>query len=481
MPVDLGTLKARLAARLQRGDAAPNFAVATLDGKQFSLQEQKGKVVLLYIGDEEFSPIAARILLRSSQRDALPRQSLANLLNLYQRFGSDPHFVMLGLVLGNEKERVLETAKSQKIPWPVAMAGNDTNYGVLKDYGVRHVPMAFLIGPDGKILAKDLLGKELEAAVEDALRGTPQKHTVSEPTEPRAVTAATPPASERAAATRQTPPGAKPAGSVTESSPTVVVSGDATDATPEQANAIAGIKRLGGTITGDARRPDMPVKSIDLASRNITDAWLERHLRGVPQLESLDLGLSKVTDAGLEDLKGLTKLQWLNLGHTQVSDAGLEHLQGLTNLQSLFLDDTKVTDAGLEHLKGLTKLQRLNLWQTKVTDAGLEHLKGLTNLQSLGLLGTKVTDAGLERLKRLSNLQSLGLEDTQVTDAGLEHLKGLTKLQSLKLMSTKVTAVGVEHLSGFTKLRFLDLRATKVTDEGVKKLQQALPECKIVR
>jgi hypothetical protein len=49
------------------------------------------------------------------------------------------------------------------------------------------------------------------------------------------------------------------------------------------------------------------------------------------------------------------------------------------------------------------------------------------------------------------------LTRSEVTDAGLEHLKGLSRLQQLWLVSTKVT------------------------DAGVKKLQQALPKCRIVR
>ena len=32
-------------------------------------------------------------------------------------------------------------------------------------------------------------------------------------------------------------------------------------------------------------------------------------------------------------------------------NAGLEHLKGLTNLESLFLGETKVTDAGVEKLQ----------------------------------------------------------------------------------------------------------------------------------
>ena len=69
----------------------------------------------------------------------------------------------------------------------------------------------------------------------------------------------------------------------------------------------------------------------------------------------------------------------------------------------------------------------------------------------------------------------------QATDVDLEHLKALTTLQYLNLPFSKVTDAGLEHLKGLTNLEELDLRATNVTDEGVKKLQQALPNCTIVR
>ena len=122
----------------------------------------------------------------------------------------------------------------------------------------------------------------------------------------------------------------------------------------------------------------------------------------------------------------------------------------------------------------------VDLSATKVTDAGLVHLKGLTKLLLLSLNNTKVTDAGLAHIKGLTNLKRLFLGLTKVTDAGLVHLKGLTNLEELALNRSGVAGPGLAHLKGLTKLKYLNLRDTNVTDASVKKLQQALPNCKIL-
>jgi len=144
----------------------------------------------------------------------------------------------------------------------------------------------------------------------------------------------------------------------------------------------------------------------------------------------------------------------------------------------------------IEELGGRVKVDEnkavvvLDLNACNFPDAGLVHLKGLTKLEGLGLDYSEVTDAGLEHLKGLTNLRTLSLEDTSITGAGLVHLKGLTKLKTLHLSHTKVTDAGLVHLEGLTELERLFLYNTgggKVTDAGVKKLQQALPNCKIKR
>jgi hypothetical protein len=190
-----------------------------------------------------------------------------------------------------------------------------------------------------------------------------------------------------------------------------------------------------------------------------TPAWLRRLLGddffedvvGVVALSS-DFG-----DAELEHVGVLTELGYIYLLHSQVTDAGLKHLEGLANLEDLYLCSPQVTDAGLKCLDGLTGLKALNLYEAQVTDAGLAHLGRMATLEYLVLSRTQVSDAGLERLKGLTSLEYLALSRTQVTDAGLNHLNGLTKLKTLIL------------------------QGTHVTEKGVKKLQKALPGCKIHR
>ena len=91
-----------------------------------------------------------------------------------------------------------------------------------------------------------------------------------------------------------------------------------------------------GSVTEDEKSPDKPVIGVNLHGSEVTDAGLE-HLKGLPQLQTLNLWQTKVTDAGLVYLKGLTKLHLLDLQCSEVTDAGLEHLKGLTELQTLNL------------------------------------------------------------------------------------------------------------------------------------------------
>jgi uncharacterized membrane protein/mono/diheme cytochrome c family protein len=107
---------------------------------------------------------------------------------------------------------------------------------------------------------------------------------------------------------------------------------------------------------------------------------------------------------------------WLDLGNTKLTDAGLAQVAAMPNLVRLHLQNTAVTDAGLAQLGKLAHLEYLNLYGTAVTDAGLAQLAPLKHLRSLYLWQTKATEAGAkalrERLPALDVNQGFQLPDS---------------------------------------------------------------------
>ena len=149
-------------------------------------------------------------------------------------------------------------------------------------------------------------------------------------------------------------------------------------------------------------------------------------------------------------------------------------------LSAVTLSKGVETDSVLAPLS-FSQVWDLQLDNSDITDAGLKCLKELPDLRDLDLRGTRVTDDGLENLKGLRLLSNIVLDDTSVTDAGLEHLKSLNHLWALSLKNTKITDAGLEHLKAMSSLSRLCLAGTATTSEGIKKLQRALPKCKIER
>jgi Leucine-rich repeat (LRR) protein len=209
--------------------------------------------------------------------------------------------------------------------------------------------------------------------------------------------------------------------------------------------AAAGFADLGGVINQGRYRPGDTVVSLGFNSPLLTDRDLGA-LAELKALKSLELPHAKVSDCVLAHIKGLKQLEDLNLWDSTITDAGLEPLKGLPNLSSLVLTGTRVAGPGLVHLKDLGKLRYLNLIDTPIRDQGLESLAALKQVRILHLDGTKITDAGLVHLAKLEGLEGLNLSKTAITDLGLKHLHGLRRLQCLTLTGTQVTEEGVDEL-----------------------------------
>jgi internalin A len=272
------------------------------------------------------------------------------------------------------------------------------------------------------------------------------------------------------------------------------------------------ITEAGGVVTRDGTGQ---IVGVDLRATWITDSDLPELAR-LPNLQHLDLSLTRIGDHGLEQLKDAPAITDLNLYSDElITDAGLSALKGWKHLKRLSVRGTKITDTTLQHLSGIMSLESLDAGYAQITDVGLDLLTPLTNLKELAIGGNKLTDTGLQSLRQLPGLLYLDLSGSERTDSGLwtvsltepglDAIATLQNLRHLRLNGTLVSARGIERLAGLSKLERIDLQGcarigddvvpvlakfralqhvdlagTQVTDKGVAALRRANPKCKVL-
>jgi Leucine-rich repeat (LRR) protein len=217
------------------------------------------------------------------------------------------------------------------------------------------------------------------------------------------------------------------------------------------------VESLGGSVTTNAHGA---VTGVNLRGSWVTDADLRR-LAEYPDLTTLDLSLTHITDEGMAELKNLANVTDLNLYYSEY-----------------------VTDQGVAAIKNWKKLKRLNLHGTKSADTALEHIAGITSLESLDFGSTLMTDVGLERLTTLTNLKELTMGGNELGDAGLQALRQLpTGLDAvLSLHNLRELRIGCYALSvGIEEAKFAEVTATVVLPEWLDRMRSELPNLETVR
>jgi thiol-disulfide isomerase/thioredoxin/protocatechuate 3,4-dioxygenase beta subunit len=153
-PLDLGRLQPAEVGRepLQVGERAPDFQAKTLEGMNLSSGDFAGKFVLLDFWATWCAPCVAE---------------LPHLKALHEAYGNDPRFAIVSLSLDEKPDVVSSMVKAEKIPWLQGIVGPDAP--VVSAYGATMIPATFLVGPDGRIIARDLRGGKAREAIAKAL------------------------------------------------------------------------------------------------------------------------------------------------------------------------------------------------------------------------------------------------------------------------------------------------------------------------
>lgn len=139
---------------VQVGQPAPDFTIPTIDGKDFKLSSLKGKYVMLDFWASWCQPC---------------RQENPNVVKAYQKF-KDKNFTIVGVSLDKDADAWKQAVTQDKLTWTHVSELNDFNGPTVKAYQVEAIPASFILDPEGKIIAKNLHGEELESFLNKTLR-----------------------------------------------------------------------------------------------------------------------------------------------------------------------------------------------------------------------------------------------------------------------------------------------------------------------
>ena len=218
------------------------------------------------------------------------------------------------------------------------------------------------------------------------------------------------------------------------------------------------------------------LKGLCLFGTDVSDCELQ-HLGELPSLESLDLGACHVTIEGILHLRSSRRLKRLGLADVRppIDDNAIERIASAwPNLESISLSSSQITDAGLFHVGNLRRLRYLNVSRTQITDMGLKSLADLSQLTTLHVHNTKITDQGMVPLGRMTSLEKLVLSHTGISDRGLREVCGLTSLKRIYFVGTKVTDDGLEHLKPLKTIEFVG-PSKNISSGALEGLKDSLP------
>ncbi len=136
------------------GQVVPDFSATDLDGKPISLQDYRGKVVLLDFWAVWCGPCLGE---------------MPNVRQVYNTY-KDKGFDIIGVSLDTDEARLRNYLRKNNIPWRQIFSGQKWNSPLAQKYHIRSIPAPWLIDKDGTLISREARGVKLERLVVETLK-----------------------------------------------------------------------------------------------------------------------------------------------------------------------------------------------------------------------------------------------------------------------------------------------------------------------
>lgn len=136
------------------GGQAPEITLTDTSGNTVPLSSLRGKYVLIDFWASWCGPC---------------RQENPNVVRMYNKF-KDKGFTIYSVSLDQAKENWLRAIRNDHLTWTHVSDLKFWQSAAAQLYGVNAIPATFLLDKDGKIIAKNLRGPELEQKLDEILK-----------------------------------------------------------------------------------------------------------------------------------------------------------------------------------------------------------------------------------------------------------------------------------------------------------------------